>query len=745
MTMTKHRKLMAATATLMLMLLCCTQHVGAQQSDNYRSLLRNPNVKVESTNLPIVLINVGGKTILRDSYVLAKMTIIDNGEGNTNHADTTAWPGQHIDYEGWIALKYRGNTSFTSADKKPYAFRTLETNDVEGKKKKVALLGMPKDNKWGFIAPWCDETMMRDVLSFELGRPWFEWVPRGRMCEVMLDGTYYGVYVLCERVSKGKYRLDLDDPGETDGDLTGDYHVSVDHGYDPHFVSGYHPWQAMDGSKVAWNYQIKYEYGDPDDEEFASLPEGAREALHQEVDKMEASFMADDWNSAEGGYRKRIDVQSFIDYMLSTEVSMNIDGYRLSTHLYKHGEKRCEKEGTDPRWKATLWDYNIAWGNANYYDGEKTDQWQYELNMKFQGDDCPVPFYWYRMLQDERFVDELKERWQQYRNANYSTERIMHTVDSLATLIKSGGAADRNEQAWGVFTRDYIWPMPYYAKSYDDAVDHMKEWIQRRLLFLDRHLLPPRTVETEPIGVASGWNADIVAEQLPANNYTTVTVDGADRAFYAESLRSSGGLPKNRSITSAHEQATFELAPYNGQNALSLRNNGQQGTIVFDVPVETSELFVLATSGNGNAEVRITLNYADGTTTDAGLYTIRDWSVRQEALQGEEAVTALGNIQRANNTYSSDNHYCLFDFSIPTDNRQLQSVTFTSNNDAYASIMALSALKSSSASGVRNICERVGSNTGTAIYNLGGMRIGQWQKGINIVRTTDGKVVKVMK
>lgn len=36
MTMTKHRKLMAATATLMLMLLCCTQHVGAQQSDNYR-------------------------------------------------------------------------------------------------------------------------------------------------------------------------------------------------------------------------------------------------------------------------------------------------------------------------------------------------------------------------------------------------------------------------------------------------------------------------------------------------------------------------------------------------------------------------------------------------------------------------------------------------------------------------------------------------------------------------------------
>ena len=194
----------------------------AQRSDNYRGNLRNRNVKVDATNLPIVFLNVSGKMILRDSYILAKMKIIDNGEGMQNHGDTVAYPGQHVDYEGWIALRYRGNSSFDASDKKPFAFRTLETNvlpDNGGNKKKVKLLGMPKDNKWCFIAPWCDETMFRDVLSFELARPWFDWVPNAHMCELFLDGTYYGVFVLCEQVSKGKHRLNLDDPGSTDGDL----------------------------------------------------------------------------------------------------------------------------------------------------------------------------------------------------------------------------------------------------------------------------------------------------------------------------------------------------------------------------------------------------------------------------------------------------------------------------------------------------------------------------------------------
>ena len=719
----------------------------AQTADNYRSTLRNRNVRIAETNLPIVFINVGGRMILRDSYILGRIKIIHNGDGAVNYGDTVSHPGQKVDYEGFIALQYRGNSSFDQSNKKPMTFRTLETNmlpDYGGAKKKVSLLGMAKDNKWGFIAPWCDEVMFRDVLSFELARPWMPWVPAARMCEVFLDGTYYGVYALCELVSKGKHRLDLDDPTlDAEGNIVADWHVSVDHGYDPYFASEYHPWQSPDGSQTAWHYTIKYEYGDPDDDEFWQLPEGSREALATDVERMEASFLGDDWLDPDHGYRSQIDPLSFVDYALATELSMNIDGYRLSTHLYRHSRQRADAEGIDPRWKLTLWDFNIAWGNANYYDGERTDRWQYLFNQNFSWDDCPVPFYWYRLLQDPDYVSMLQERWQLYRQTNHSDEAIMATVDSLASLLTSHGAASRNEQAWGIFSRSNIWPIPYYASSYDDALSYLKDWIAMRLQFLDKHLLPPRDILTVPVDIASGLTDDIVAENLPAVNFTSTGIDGSDRTFYAEQLRSSGGLPTSRHITTAREGVSYQLAPYNAANALTMKNIGSSGTITFSQPVATSEIFILATSGNGAARLTIQLNYDDGRSVNAGSYDVRDWSVRQP--QGDEAVTRLGNIVRGSDQYSQDNHYCLFDFSVPVNaERRLASVTFTSANSAYASVMAVSRLADDS-QGI-DFALRPAPLAPSAVYQLDGRRLnGTSGKSIKIVRHADGTTHKILK
>ena len=74
------------------------------------------NVSFSETTLPIVYITVDGQIIQRESRVLATMKIIDNGDGH-NYTDLTAHPSQKVDWEGPVALKYRGNTSFTGSDK----------------------------------------------------------------------------------------------------------------------------------------------------------------------------------------------------------------------------------------------------------------------------------------------------------------------------------------------------------------------------------------------------------------------------------------------------------------------------------------------------------------------------------------------------------------------------------------------------------------------------------------------------
>lgn len=188
------------------------------------------------------------------------MKIIDNGEGELNYMDTIAHPDQRADYTGYIDLKYRGNSSFTNSDKKPYAIRALDKPlEDGGKKQKVSMLGMGKDNDWALLAPYADKSMIRDVLAFTLARPFFEYVPTGKYCEMIMDGTYYGVFILSERVRKGKFRLDLPDPGDSDDALTGGYHMEVDRDDEPVYYSKHTPVNSKGtpiyGKKISFQYK----------------------------------------------------------------------------------------------------------------------------------------------------------------------------------------------------------------------------------------------------------------------------------------------------------------------------------------------------------------------------------------------------------------------------------------------------------------------------------------------------------
>ena len=722
--------------------------VSAQSEwDNYKPT-NNKYVQLTQTNLPIVFINLQGQRLAsrwEDRYIAARMKIINNGEGNLNYGDTLAHPDQTVDYEGWIAIKYRGNSSFTHSDKKPYAFRTLESNvlpDDGGKKEKVKILGMGKDNKWAVIAPFSDKLMFRDILSFDLARPWMDFVPKAKLCEFIIDGTYYGVYAIAERVSGGKARLNLNDPGSDEGDLSGDYLVEIDRPDDPYYASQYHPWSDFNGTQN-YNMTIHYQYKSPEEEDFASLPEGTREALHAEIHNMETSFTKADYANPETGYRQYIDVTSFIDYMLATEVSMNIDGYRLSTNLYKYSKTRAQNEGLDARWKMSIWDFNIAWGNANYYGGEKTNLWQYAFNTRERYDDNQVPFYWYRMVKDATFMEQVKQRWAQYRQGNYSDERIMATVDSLANLLTAQGAVDRNQQAWGIIGRQ-VWPNYFVGHTYQEELNYLKGWVTKRLAFMDQYLLPKEPIITEPLEVSDGWKSDVISEKLPLRSSTTRAVDGSFRVFYAAVLKANGGMPTDQIITSDALGTTYLLQPYNQNNSLTLDQNGQTATVTFANTFSTKGIYMLMTSGNGASRWTVTVNYTDGSSENEQTVDIRDWSVNAAYVDGTEAKWGLGNVVRTSGYFSSDNHYALFESMVNTNaDKQVASMTIKSGNNAIGSVFAFSRLVDEP-TGIATVSGDALPQGGVmGIYSANGMRLNRPCKGLNIIRYADGTTQKV--
>lgn len=725
---------MKRISTLLCMLLCLTA-LYAQRADNYPPT-KNAQVKLSETNLPIVFIDVDGKMILREERITAKIKIIDNGTGKTNYADLATHPDQKVDYEGYISLKYRGNSSFNSSDKKPYGFKTIAKPLEEGGKKvKVSLLGLGKDNDWVLLAPFSDKSMIRDVLTFELGRPYLDWVPSSRHVEVVVDGKYYGIYILTERPGKGKNRLNLHDPGEDGGDLTGDWRVEIDRDDEDHYYrSKYHPYGrygTVDNTKY-----ITYQYDDPEYEDFADLPAGTEKAIQKSIDDMEDCFAGDNYKDPVNGYRKYIDVTSFIDYMLSTEFTFNVDGYRLSSHMYKYSETRAKNEGLDSRWKCTLWDFNIALGNADYYKGSRTDLWQYDMNSR-ETDNQLVPFWWKRLIDDPAYQTDLKARWAQYREGQYADHRIEAKIDSLATLLTSGGAMERNEAAWGMFGR-YVWPNAYVGYSFNDEISYLKRWIKNRLTFMDKKLLPQEKTDIRPVTVASGYNADVVVEALPASSHADNAGDGADNTFYSAGLKASGGLPTD-GVVNAPSGANFQLGDYAASNALVIKT-GEGGDLIFGAPITTSQLYILATSGDGSSDLTATPLYSDGSQGEGIALTVADWSVK--SLSGEEAISGLSRINKRTDTYSQSFAFCLFDHAIGTDkSRKLRGVRLTSTRGGRALVMGV-AYKVVQTVGIDS--PAAGELKAVGYYTPNGVRIARPGSGITIVKYSDGSVKKIV-
>lgn len=435
---------------------------------NYPPL--NTSISLDSTNLPILMINTNGTSLRRKDYKTVEMVIIDNGEGKLNYADTLRWKKQKVDYRGEIAIRYRGNSSFNRSEKKSYAIRPLGPN---GKKKKTSLLGMKKSKKWALQAYHTDRSLIRNSLMYELARPNFDYVPHSKHCEVIIDGAYYGVFVLSEQNTLD--RLDIKKAKGSDTDITGGYMIQFE------AVS-----QISQDAHPSKYWNVQYIYEEPDEK----ITKEQKAYVDKLIDSMEDAFYKKDFATIS----KLVDVESLINYQLAVELSHNMDGYVRSVYLYK------DKDKNDPRFKILLWDFDLTFGNSNYRDGWRYDTYRLyddSLRVKLKGQYDEHHFLWGRLMEIPEYTGMLKAAWRKYRQENYSDEHIFHVLDSLSSTLSAVNAVERNAMSWQVFyddassikTPNYIWPNKYISSTYDDEINYLRDWLEERLKWLDSHLL----------------------------------------------------------------------------------------------------------------------------------------------------------------------------------------------------------------------------------------------------------------
>ena len=423
-----------------------------------------PSGVLTSSKLPIIVLDSLGQYIPDEPKITARMGIIWNQTGGTNFVTDP-----FNDYDGGIGIELRGKSSM-GFPKKQYG---IEARNDDNEQIEISMLGMPAESDWVLNGPYSDKSLMRNALAYYTERQMIAYAPRTKFCEVILNGSYNGVYLLIEKLSRSKDRIDIEklEPYQnTEPEISGGYIIKNDK-TDGDPSSAY--FDTAGGARLSYVYP---KYWDITSEQ--------RNWLLNYLNLFENAILSAAPNEVVAAAEQYVDVNSFVDNYVHVQFTRNIDGFRISSYMYKDRNKKL--------FMSPQWDYNLSFGNANYLDGWMTSGWYVSYS----------PFWWREFLEDPNFIRLCALRWMELRKNPFTTSNLLALVDSNVELL--GDAPDRNFTRWPILGT-YVWPNWYIANTYEQEITWMKQWISGRVSWLDG---------------ASGWDivtADFTADKFSAN------------------------------------------------------------------------------------------------------------------------------------------------------------------------------------------------------------------------------------
>ena len=443
-------------------------------------------LSISNSELPYIIIDTEGETIQNEPKIPAVLRMYLE---KVQIKSST------------IGIEYRGSTSFRLSDKKSFG---LETWDIRGEDSTVSFFDFPEEEDWilnGHIVNLengtiVDKTLMYHYFGYELFRNMGRYASRCKFVELQINDEYQGVYVFMEKLKRDGDRIDVKKlkPGDTDSlSITGGYILKIDKtagsdlkldepleyfednweddaryqadfSFRSHYdingeVLPFEPYGApYHASQYLETYFI-YEYPDADD-----ITEIQKEYIQDYIYHFETALLTDDFNSDSRTYPDYIDINSFVDFFIINEICRNVDGYRLSTYMYKD---RGEKLKMGP-----IWDLNIGYDTG---DRIPWDDWVINYNKYVNQDPWMMPFWWPRLMQDPQFRTALKNRWNELRLNQLSENALLTMVDETAHYLKENGAIERNFKRWNLTP----------AVDYDEAIESFKGFLIARSQWMD--------------------------------------------------------------------------------------------------------------------------------------------------------------------------------------------------------------------------------------------------------------------
>lgn len=380
--------------------------------------------------IPVIRIDVNdGKPIeSKDEY--QKVTVTIKGS-------------EDIAYSATGRAKGRGNATW-GYEKKPYKIKLDE---------KLGVLGLAGNKEWVLLAEYCDKSLMRTAYMFELARTvGLPYTNHYRHVQLYLNGEYVGMYLLTEQIEKKSNRVDIED----DGFL---------------FENDNYFWEeALFFMTDIREYWYTFKYPDADDEEIVWGDKNFN-FINGFLNDFEAALYGENFKDPDNGYRKYIDVDTFVKWFLVQELIAN-----LEPNIYYVLPSRDDKLQIGPVWDAE-WSLGLAY-RADEYSGwegypAKPDREQ-AIWSRWK--------YYGRLFEDEYFVDAVRTEWHDLQAKLPAFQEKMHKV---ATDISTEQA--QNFQRWDILNWNISVGLVHFG-SWSKEVEYVENFFADRIKYLEDFL-----------------------------------------------------------------------------------------------------------------------------------------------------------------------------------------------------------------------------------------------------------------
>ena len=380
------------------------------------------------TNLPTVVVNIanGEEVIEKEKNLISNVYIISE-----NGTDLLATSGTEI--------RGRGNASW-NFEKKPYRLKF---------DKKQSPLGAPASaKKWTLISNHGDKTLMRNILAFEVSRRVGQpYTPFCHPVDLIINGEYRGCYQLCDQVEADEDRVPCEDG----------YLIEIDA----------YAWDEEVMFASASGIPVTIKHPDEDD-----ITDQQKKFINEYFNKFEAAALASNFTDQNNGYRKYLDLDSFLRNFIIGEFCANTDAF-WSVYMYK--DAADGKLHTGP-----TWDNDLSFDNDYRTHPITSADYLYAVNGSFAGGRLK-DIVDRIVKQDPQAKARLVELWDAALNEGNLKDLTTYMEDTADLLNES---QQLNFKRWRIL--DQYVHMNYQALgSYEAELGTVRNHIKTRLNTLD--------------------------------------------------------------------------------------------------------------------------------------------------------------------------------------------------------------------------------------------------------------------